>query len=79
MDNLKEDIKIKKDNINKINEELNLISSLIDKKEFKKASEEIGKVEIKNGTKDQEEKLEVYKNTVNEEIKKTELEEKKKK
>ena len=74
MDKLKEDIKIKKDNINKINEELNLISSLIDKKEFKKASEEIGKVEIKNGTKEQEEKLEGYKNTVNEEIKKTELE-----
>lgn len=79
VDKLKEDIKIKKYNINKINEELNLISSLIDKKEFKNASEEIGKVEIKNGTKEQEEKLEGYKNTVNEEIKKTELEEKKKK
>lgn len=79
VDKLKEDIKIKKDNINKINEELNLISSLIDKKEFKKASEEIEKVEIKNGTKEREEKLEGYKNKVNEEIKKTELEEKKKK
>lgn len=78
VDKLKEDIKVKKDNINKINEQLNSISSLIDKKEFKKASEEIGKVEIKNGTKDQQQKLEGYKNTANEEIKKIELEEKKK-
>jgi hypothetical protein len=78
VDKLKEEIKTKKDNINKINEQLNSISSLINKKEFKKASEEIGKVEIKNGTKEQEEKLEGYKNTANEGIKKIELEEKKK-
>ena len=78
VDKLKEDIKVKKDNINKINEQLNSISSLIDKKEFKNAREEIEKVEIKNGTKEQEEKLEAYKNKINEEIKKIELEEKKK-
>lgn len=77
VEKLKENIKVKKDNVNKINNQLNSINDLIEKNEFKKAKEELNKIDIEIGTEEQKKTLEGYKNKVNDGIQKLELEEKK--
>lgn len=78
INSLKESIKEKKEQVNKINGQLNDINNLIEKNEFKKAKEELAKIEINEGIEEQKEKFDKYKIEIDEGIKKIELEEKKK-
>lgn len=78
INSLKRSIEEKKEQINRINGQLTDINNLIEKNEFKKAKEWLGKIEINEGIEEQRKKIDKYKITIDEGIKKIELEEKKK-